>query len=121
MAVDEQAATVYLTITAAEDDELTAARVDRGVAARTELVNPAADEDDPGHQGHLDPGGSLGPHGHTVALPADRPVRLEPDGAYFALGPLAEPLATGDTIPVTLLFRDADDLTVEVTVRSGPP
>ena len=81
-----------------------------------------SEEDGPGHLGHLDPGGSLGgDHGHTVVLPADRPVALEPDGAYLTVGPLARPLAAGDTFPVTLSFREAPDLTVEVTVRTDPP
>jgi copper(I)-binding protein len=120
--VGPEAAAVYMTITAPERDELTAARVDRTVAARVEVVNPAdGGEDGPGHLGHLDPGGSLGgDHGHTLALPADRPVTLEPDGAYLAVGPLAEPLASGDTFPLTLSFRDAPDVTVDVTMRTGP-
>ena len=118
--VDGEAAAVYMRITAAEGDELTAAHVSRAVAARAEVVNPAdGSEDGPGHLGHLDPGGSLGgDHGHTVALPADRPVTLEPDGAYLAVGPLAEPLAPGDTFRVTLSFREAADVTVDVEVRS---
>ena len=123
VAVADEAAAVYMTITAAEGDELTAARVGSDVAARTEVVNPADQEEDgPGHLGHLDPGGSLdGDHGHTVALPADRPVALEPDGAHLTVGPLAEPLAAGDSFPVTLSFREAPDLTVDVTVRADPP
>lgn len=121
--VGTDSAAVYLTITAAEGDELTAARVERDVAARVEVVNAAdSGEDDPGHLGHLDPGGSLGgDHRHAVALPADRAVALEPDGAHLALGPLAGPLTPGDTFPLTLTFRDAADVTVDVTVTSEPP
>jgi copper(I)-binding protein len=120
--VGREAAAVYLTIVAPERDELTAARVERAVASRVEVVNPAdGGEDGPGHLGHLDPGGSLGgDHDHSVALPAGRPVTLEPGGAYLAVGPLAEPLASGDTFPVTLSFRDAPDVTVDVTMRSRP-
>lgn len=123
MPVDTESAAVYLTITAAEGDELIAARVERDVAARVEVVNPSdSEEDGPGHLGHLDPGGSLGgDHGHAVALPADRAVALEPGGAYLALGPLAGPLALGDTFPVTLSFREAEDVTVDVTVQPDPP
>jgi copper(I)-binding protein len=123
VAVDDQAAAAYVTITAAEDDELTGARVAREVAARVEVVSPTGGgEDAPGHLGHLDPGGSLGgDHGHAVELPAGRPVALEPGGPYLALGPLAEPLAPADTFPVTLSFRDAPDVTVDVTVRPDGP
>lgn len=121
--VGGESAAVYMTITAAEGDELTAARVDGRVAARVEVVNPAdGGEDGPGHLGHLDPGGSLGAdHDHAVALPADRPVTLEPDGAYLAVGPLADSLVPGDTFPVTLSFREGPDVTVDVTVRREPP
>jgi copper(I)-binding protein len=121
--IDDQAAAVYMTITAPEGDELTAARVTRQVAARTAVVDPAEDgEDGPGHLGHLDPGGSLGgTERHTVPLPADRPVTLEPGGFYLAIGPLNEPLAPGDTFPVTLSFREADAVTVDVTVQPDPP
>jgi hypothetical protein len=121
--VGTDAAAVYMTITAAEGDELTAARVEREVAARTEVVNPGDDEEaTAGHLGHLDPGGSLdGDHGHAVELPADRAVALEPAGAYLSVGPLAEPLAAGDTFPVTLTFRDGADATVDVTVRDAAP
>jgi copper(I)-binding protein len=120
--VGREAAAVYMTIVAPERDELTAARVARTVAPRVEVVNPVdGGEDGPGHLGHLDPGGSLGgDHDHSVALPAGRAVTLEPDGAYLAVGPLAEPLASGDTLAVTLSFRDAADVTVDVTVRDAP-
>jgi copper(I)-binding protein len=120
--IDDQAAAVYMTITAAEADELTGARVERAVASRTEIVNPADDtEAGPGHLGHLDPGGSLGPdHGHSLALPAERPVALEPDGAYLAVGPLARPLAPGDRFSVTLTFGESDHVSVDVTVRPDP-
>jgi copper(I)-binding protein len=120
-------AVVYATITAPTEDELTGARVDRGVARRAELVNPDATADDGpghlGHLGHLDPGGSLNDdHSHTVALRADTPVTLEPSRAHIALDVMATPLSPGDTFEITLTFDDGPDVAAEVTVRApdGP-
>lgn len=120
--VGGEAAAVYMTIVAREGDELTAARVARDVAARAEVVNPAEGAgDQPGHLGHLDPGGSLNDdQHHTVALRPDTPVTLEPGGAHLALDLLASPLRPGDTFEITLTFDDSPDVRTRVTVRAQP-
>ena len=121
---DGSSAAVYLTITASAADELTDVHVTASVAQRVQVVNPDdASTDEPGHLGHLDPGGSLNgdAHGHPLELPADTPVALEPGGAYLALDSLAAPLEPGDTFPVTLSFDDSPDVTLDVTVRTSPP
>jgi copper(I)-binding protein len=119
---DGTAAAVYATITATTDDELTGAHVDREVARRAGVVDP----DDtatgqPGHLGHLDPGGALNDdHSHTVALRPDTPVTLEPGRSYLALDLLATPLQPGDTFEITLTFDDSPDVRTQVTVRPPP-
>jgi copper(I)-binding protein len=116
---DGGSAAVYATITASTDDELTGAHVDPEIARRTAIVNPGReDADQPGHLGHLDPGGSLNDdHSHTVALRTDTPVTLEPGRAYLALDLLAAPLQPGDTFEITLTFDDSPDVLTDVTVR----
>jgi hypothetical protein len=116
---DGSAAAVYATVTAAGDDELTGGDVDATVARRVEVVNPGTEADgEPGHLGHLDPGGSLAEdHGHTVELPAGRPVALAPDGAHLTLDVLARPLRPGDTFELTLTFENGPPTTTEVEVR----
>lgn len=118
---DGTTAAVYATVTAAGADELTGGDVTSDVARRVEVVNPDDEaEDEPGHLGHLDPGGSLqDDHSHTVELPGGRPVRLEPGGAHLTLDLLAEPLEPGDTFELTLTFGEGPDVPTEVTVR--PP
>ncbi len=118
---DGTTAAVYATVTAAGADELTGGDVTTDVARRVEIVNPGDEADDePGHLGHLDPGGSLQEdHSHTVELPDGTPVRLEPGGAHLSLDLLAEPLEPGDTFELTLTFGEGPDVPTEVTVR--PP
>lgn len=113
------AAAVYATVTAAGDDRLTGGDVGTDVARRVEVVNPGTEADDePGHLGHLDPGGSLADdHGHTVELPAGTPVALAPDGAHLTLDVLARPLRPGDTFELTLTFDDGPAVTTTVEVR----
>jgi copper(I)-binding protein len=112
-------AAVYATITASGTDELTGARVDAQVARRAAIVNPADEQaGEPGHLGHLDPGGSLtDDHSHTVVLEPDTAIALEPGRAYLALDLLAEPLEPGTTFEITLTFDESPDVTTEVTVR----
>jgi len=119
---DGSSAAVYVTVTAAASDELTGGDVAADVARRVEVVNPASEsEDEPGHLGHLDPGGSLAEdHSHTVELPAGTPVSLEPGGAHLTLEPLAAALRPGDTFDLTLTFADGPDVPTEVTVRPPP-
>jgi copper(I)-binding protein len=42
----------------------------------------------------------------ALALPAGKPVALEPGGYHLMLIDLAEPLAAGSTVTLTLVFRD---------------
>jgi copper(I)-binding protein len=116
-------AAVYATITTSTDDELTGVQVDRGVARRAEVVNrDGSPANEPGHLGHLDPGGSLqDDHSHTIALRSDTPVTLEPGRAYVALDLLAAPLRPGDTFEITLTLDDSPDVRTQVTVRTQPP
>jgi copper(I)-binding protein len=119
---DGSAAAVYATITASTADELTDAHVDRGVARRAELVNPADNASgQPGHLGHLDPGGSLNDdHSHKVTLRPDTPARLEPGRAHVALDLVTHPLRPGDSFEITFIFDESPDVRVEVTVRAAP-
>jgi copper(I)-binding protein len=121
MPVDDSTAAVYATVTASSRDELTGAYVDRDVARRVALVNPDhAASGQPGHLGHLDPGGSLNDdHSDKLALRPDTPVTLEPGRAHVALDLLAAPLQPGDSFELTLTFDESPDVRTEVTVR--PP
>ena len=53
----------------------------------------------------------------TVAVPAAAEVRFRPHGRHLMLIDLAAPLKAGDTIRVTLRFRDAGDVEFAAEVR----
>lgn len=52
-----------------------------------------------------------------IAIPAGETVALEPGGYHVMLIDLAGPLTVGDTIDVTLEFREAGTVVVEAEVR----
>lgn len=104
-----------------EGDELLAATVDPTVAARIAIV---ADDDHahdgaPGHLGHLDPGGSLGPGRDvkTIVIPADRAVELDALSAHLVLVGLVEPLTAGTSLPIVLTFERAGIVEARLAVR----
>jgi copper(I)-binding protein len=135
---------LYFTVEADEDDQLTAVTVDPSVAARTEIHEtvPAAM---PGEttDGTTPTNGTMPTDGTTPAegtmaggmdggamtmqpigaldLPADEPVALEPGGYHVMLLDLAAPLETGATFDATLVFAEADPVTVTVEVRDDAP
>ena len=57
----------------------------------------------------------------ALDLPAGTAVELEPGGYHIMLIDLAEPLVEGQTFEVTLDFAEAEDMTVQVEVRSEAP
>ena len=52
-----------------------------------------------------------------VDVPAGGSVAFEPGGLHIMFLGVAEPPAVGDTIPLTLTFENASELTLEVPVR----
>jgi hypothetical protein len=59
----------------------------------------------------------------AIALPAGKPVRLEPGGLHLMFIGLKQPLALGGKVPVTLKFEKAGEVKVEfdVAVRAAAP
>lgn len=55
-----------------------------------------------------------------IAVPAGQTVSFAPGGAHLMFMGLLAPLATGESVPVTLIFESAGELTVRFVVRSGP-
>ena len=54
----------------------------------------------------------------TVVVAAGETVRFEPGGRHFMLTGLRESLAAGSSFPLTLRFRSAGELTIDVPVRA---
>lgn len=53
-------------------------------------------------------------------IPAGETIRFQPGGYHLMLMNLGEPLVEGGKFPVTLHFRDQDDLVLDVWVERGP-
>jgi len=118
----------YMDITSSEGDQLVGVRVPASIAARAEIHEmvpadmPMDDSmDESMDDGEMDMGAMVMQQIMALDLPAGETVSLEPGGYHVMLIDLAEPLAEGDTFNVTLDFAEADDLTVEVVVRTEAP
>ena len=55
----------------------------------------------------------------SLELPAGEEVSLEPGGYHIMLFELKAPIADGDTIPVTLTFEKAGEVTVDAEARDA--
>ena len=52
-----------------------------------------------------------------VQLPAGRTVKVEPGGIHLMLVELKQPLEAGTQVPLTLVFRDAGEIEVQLSVE----
>jgi copper(I)-binding protein len=56
-----------------------------------------------------------------IPLAAGATVKLEPGGLHLMLVGLKVPLAAGTRIPLTLEFRQAGTITIELAIGAAPP
>ena len=114
---------IYLTIESRNGDRLTKATVARDIALRVDFLGIDSEEHSklPGHLGHLDPGGSLGPEPKLSEIPirSGGATVLKPGGAYLALADLERPLRAGDRVPLTLYFASGAVVIASVEVRGS--
>ena len=126
----------YMMITSPIDDALISASVDPSIAESVELHEMvmasdemSMDEGDMDHSSMSDD--SMADSGMSgemkmqqvmeIALPAGTPVALEPGGLHVMLIGLVNPLETGDTIEITLTFRNGGEVVVSVPVLEEAP
>ncbi|MFM7536950.1 MAG: copper chaperone PCu(A)C [Acidimicrobiales bacterium] len=112
----------YLTVTAAADDALVAAKAPSEIAGMTEIHETVAA--DMGSATTL--AGSATTMGAMtmkpvakIALPAGKAVELKPGGYHVMLMKLAKPLTKGQTFDLELTFEKAGKRTVKVEVRDN--
>jgi copper(I)-binding protein len=133
------AGAVYLEITNGTDtdDALVGVSVDPSVAATAELHETAMAEDDEdqdgptggeamsqdGTDGHAGSGGGMMTMKpvEEIPVPAGATVVLGPGGYHVMLIDLAEPLAAGGSIEITLELAVAGEMVVEAEVRDTAP
>lgn len=121
---------VYFRITSDTDDRLLAASVPTSVASTAEVHEVVMADMTGDMDGEMtgDMDGDMGEMQMTMqeltdglALPAGETVTLEPGGYHIMLLDIAEPLALGDQVEVTLDFETADDITLVVEVAESAP
>lgn len=82
-------------------------------------------DDESSTEGGMDMGGDMAMTMRELAdglpLPAGETITLQPGGYHVMLLDLAEPLAVGDEIELTLDFATADDMTLTVEVAASAP
>ena len=133
------AGAAYLEITngTEDDDVLVAASVDEGVAAKVELHETTAVEDDGDAGMGEGAGGDMGEGTadtsmagapmmqmqpvEDIPVPAGETVSLEPGGLHIMMLDLVEPLEVGATLEITLTFEQAGDVVVAAEVRDMAP
>lgn len=96
-------AAVFMTITASSPDRLTGASTP--VAEETDLMTMTFDE-----------GAMAMSYIDDIALPAGKPVSLDPGGLHVWLEGLKEPLKAGQSFPLVLRFDNAGEQRIEVSV-----
>lgn len=138
----------YMTITSPIDDVLLGASVDASIAESVELHEMVMASDDMGMDegdmdhssmsddtmGHSDMGDEMSDDMSgdmsgemkmqqvmEIALPAGTAVELKPGGYHVMFIGLVNPLQTGDTIELTLKFRNAGEVTISVPVLEEAP
>jgi len=130
----------YMTITSPIDDVLLSASVDASIAESVELHEMVMASDDmamdEGGMDHSSMSDDTMGHNHTgddmsgemkmqqvmeIVLPAFTAVELKPGGYHVMFIGLVNPLQTGDTIELTLTFKNAGQITVSVPVLEEAP
>lgn len=57
----------------------------------------------------------------SVEVPAGGHVEFKPGGSHVMLFELSEPLVAGEHFPLTLIFENAGEVTVEVAIQEQAP
>lgn len=76
------------------------------------------------HESQLDDNGvmRMSPvEGGQIPLPPGKIVALRPGGMHVMCIGLSEPLVEGDSVPLTLVFAEAEEMRVEAAIRSEAP
>jgi copper(I)-binding protein len=119
---------VYFTIVngSGSDDELVSVSVPASVATEAHMHETVESTGDTTMSGGMSSATTMAGTGMmsmrevaSVAVPAGQTVTFAPGGYHVMLMELATPLAAGTTIPVTLSFRTAGEITVTADVRAS--
>lgn len=104
------AAAIYLDIENLQPDADTLISA-RSVLAQKVIIHQSAESAD----------GVMRMAETTLPIPAAGRVSLRPGHDHIMLMGLTQPLTAGDSIPLTLTFEHAGDVTLDVPVTRAPP
>ena len=107
----------YMTIASKDGDVLTKASVPSSVAGMAQLHETTTSGDS------MDGESMAGMKGmkevSSIEIPAGGTVQLKPGGYHIMLMELAKPITAGETVPVTLTFEKAGEVTVDAVARES--
>ena len=110
----------YMTITSKDGDVLTNASVPAGIAGMAQLHETTTSGES---MDSMDGESMSAMKGmkevEQIDIPAGGSLELKPGGYHIMLMELAQPIAAGDTVPVTLTFEKAGEVTVDAVARES--
>lgn len=118
-APEAKTSAAYMTISSKDGDVLKKVAVPAGVAGMAQLHETTTsggsmdsmDDATGGMKGMKEVG--------QIDIPAGGSVQLKPGGYHIMLMDLAGPIAAGDTVPVTLTFEKAGQVTVDAVAKES--
>lgn len=110
----------YMTITSKDGDVLTNVSVPADIAGMAQLHETTTSGES---MDSMDDESMASMKGmkevEQIDIPAGGSVQLKPGGYHIMLMELAKPIAAGDTVPVTLTFEKAGEVTVDAVAKES--
>lgn len=121
-AAEAKTGAAYMTIASKDGDVLTKAAVPASIAGMAQLHETTTSGDSMDGESMDGPSTSAMKgmkEVSSIEVPAGGSVQLKPGGYHIMLMELAKPIAAGETIPVTLTFEKAGEVTVDAVARQS--
>jgi copper(I)-binding protein len=119
-APEAKTSAAYMTITSKDGDVLTNASVPADIAGMAQLHETTTSGES---MDSMDGESMSAMKGmkevEQIDIPAGGSVQLKPGGYHIMLMELAAPIAAGDTVPVTLTFEKAGEVTVDAVAKES--
>lgn len=122
-AAEAKTSAAYMTIASKDGDVLTKASVPTSIAGMAQLHETTTSGESMDSMDEMDDDSMTAMKGMKevakIDIPAGGSVQLKPGGYHIMLMELAKPIAAGDTVPVTLTFEKAGEVTVDAVARES--
>ena len=113
----------YMTIASKDGDVLTNVSVPATIAGMAQLHETTTSGESMDSMDSMDDESMASMKGmkevEQIDIPAGGSVQLKPGGYHVMLMELAKPIAAGDTVPVTLTFEKAGEVTVDAVAKES--